>query len=77
MISLLLFNLLYFTGLNLDSGAQYMFIVGAVNHAGLIVEAFSNGFTVDFTPPLQSSAWIGSDTRKALYESDSTKMFVR
>ena len=54
-----------------------MFIVRAVNLAGLKVDAFSNGFTVDFTPPTISKAWIGDNIRKVLFHSDSTKMTVR
>ena len=54
-----------------------MFIVKAVNQAGMKVEAFSNGFTVDFTPPTIGKAWIGDNTRNVIYHSDTTKMTVR
>ena len=54
-----------------------MFIVRAINYAGLSVKAVSNGFTVDFTPPMISSAWIGTDIENVPYQSDSTRMVVR
>ena len=70
-------GLLFFSGLDLERGVQYIFIVRAVNYAGLKVEASSDGFTVDFTPPVISKAWIGTDSDNFLYQSDSTKMIVR
>ena len=68
---------LILTGLDLQSGAQYRFIVTAVNRAGLKVDAFSNGFTVDFTPPTISKAWVGNETSNLLYHSDSSRITVR
>ena len=65
------------TGLDLQIGAQYRFIVTAVNRAGLKVNAYSNGFTVDFTPPTISKAWVGNETNNLLYHSDSSRMTVR
>lgn len=65
------------TGLDLESGEQYKFIVRAINYAGLKVEAFSDGFTVDFTPPAEGKVWIGTETRNESYQSDSNKMLVR
>ena len=56
---------------------HYSFIVRAVNYAGLTDEASSDGFTVDFTPPVISKAWIGTDNGHVVYQSDSTKMVVR
>ncbi len=64
-------------GLDLESGIQYMLIVRAINYAGLKVEAFSDGFTVDFTPPSQGKVWVGAGTEHGIYQSDSTKMVVR
>ena len=65
------------SGLDLNSGEQYMFIVRATDYAGLKVEAFSNGFTVDSTPPTQGKVWVGVGNRRVIYQSDSTKMVVR
>ena len=56
---------------------QYVVIVRAVNYAGLTVEAFSSGFTVDFTPPIVNRVWIGDSTTNLVYQSDPTKMIVR
>ena len=71
------FLFLLLTGLDLQSGVQYTFIVAAVNVAGLKVQTLSDGFTVDFTPPTISKAWVGDDTRNILYHSDPTKITVR
>ena len=54
-----------------------MFIVRATNYAGLKVEACSNGFTIDFTPPMEGKVWVGAGTEYVIYQSDSTKMIVR
>ena len=54
-----------------------MFIVRAINYAGLNVKAVSNGFTVDFTPPAISSTWIGTDMDNVPYQSDSARIVVR
>ena len=67
---------LIFTGLDLESGAQYYVIVKAINFAGLVAEAFSDGFTVDFTPPAASQARLGSGLDQ-LYQSDLNKLSVR
>lgn len=64
-------------GLDLESGLQYRFIVRAINYAGLSVEAFSNGFTVDFTPPTEGKAWVGAGNGHQIYQSDRTKVVVR
>ena len=56
---------------------HYILIVRAFNFAGLKVDASSDGFTVDFSPPMINKAWIGTDNGHALYQSDSTKMVVR
>lgn len=69
-----LFNL---TGLDLESGVQYIVIVRAINFAGLQIEASSDGFTVDFTPPETSEARIGTGPEPAEYQSDMTKMTIR
>lgn len=68
---------MFIAGLDLESGAQYKFIVRAVNYAGLKIEASSNGFTVDFSPPVTRHAWIGTRSQKVLYQSDPTKMAIR
>ena len=72
-----LLSRLIFIGSNLQRGVQYRFIVTAVNRAGLKINAYSNGFTVDFTPPTTSKAWLGNETSKLLYHSDSSRMTVR
>lgn len=64
-------------GLDLESGAQYIVIVRAVNFAGLQIEAASDGFTVDFTPPATSEAKIGTGPEPAEYQSDMMKMTIR
>ena len=69
-----LFNL---TGLDLESGVQYIVIVRAINFAGLQIEASSDGFTVDFTPPETSEARIGTGPEPTEYQSDMTKMTIR
>ena len=68
---------MFITGFDLESGAQYKFIVRAVNYAGLKIEASSNGFTVDFSPPVIRNAWIGTHSQKVLYQSDSTNIVIR
>lgn len=65
------------TGLDLGRGGQYRFIVRATNYAGLKVKAFSDGFTVDFTPPTEGKVWAGAGTGHVSYQSDSSKMLVR
>lgn len=64
-------------GLDLESGAQYIVIVRAINFAGLQTEAASDGFTVDFTPPATSEARIGTGPEPAQYQSDMMKMAIR
>ena len=64
-------------GLDLESGARYFLIVRAINFAGLHVQASSDGFTVDFTPPLASTARLGTGIEPAKYQSDLTKLVVR
>ena len=72
------FSLLPFsTGLDLQGGVHYRFIIRTVNLAGTKVDAFSNGFTVDFTPPIISKAWIGDNTRNVIYHGDSNRITVR
>ncbi|KAL9987450.1 hypothetical protein ACROYT_G001763 [Oculina patagonica] len=63
-------------GLDLGRGGQYRFIVRATNYAGLKVKAFSDGFTVDFTPPTEGKVWAGAGTGHVSYQSDSSKMLV-
>ncbi|KAL9987460.1 hypothetical protein ACROYT_G001773 [Oculina patagonica] len=63
-------------GLDLESGVQYKFIVRAINGAGVKVEAFSTGFTVDFTPPIEGNVWVGAGNMHVMYQSDSTKVVV-
>ena len=65
------------TGLDLQRGAQYTFIVRATNRAGLTVNAYFNGFTVDFTPPKLSKAWVEIETNNLLYQSDTSRITVR
>lgn len=65
------------TGLDLESGAHYRFIVRATNGAGLKVNAFSNGFTVDFTPPIGGKVWVIAGNMRVIYQSDSAKVVVR
>lgn len=64
-------------GLDLERGVQYIFIVRAINFARLQIEAASDGFTVDFTPPETGDAIIGTGPRPAEYQSDMTKMTIR
>ncbi len=66
-----------FTGLDLESSVQYRFFVRAINYAGLKIEAFSNGFTVDLTPPMEGKAWVGAENERQIYQSDPTKVVVR
>ena len=68
---------LIFIGLDLESGAQYYVIVKAINFAGLVAEASSDGFTVDFTPPATSRPRLGSGPDQLKYQSDLTKLSVR
>lgn len=63
--------------MDLESGAQYIVIVKALNFAGLQIEAASDGFTVDFTPPETSDAIIGTGPEPAEYQSDMTKVTIR
>ncbi|XP_015767122.1 PREDICTED: uncharacterized protein LOC107345883, partial [Acropora digitifera] len=63
-------------GLDLESGAQYYVIVKAMNFAGLVAEASSDGFSVDFTPPAASKARLGSGPDQLKYQSDLTKLSV-
>ena len=63
--------------MDLESGVQYIFIVRAINNAGLTVEAFSNGCTIDFTPPTEGKVWVGAGTENVIYQSDATTMVVR
>ena len=65
------------TGLDLESGVRYIVIVRAMNFAGLQIEAASDGFTVDFTPPETSDAIIGTGPEPAEYQSDMTKVTIR
>ncbi|XP_068740821.1 uncharacterized protein [Montipora capricornis] len=64
------------TGLDLESGAQYLIIVKAINFAGLVAEASSDCFTVDFTPPTASQARLGSGAELVEHQSDLTKLTV-
>ena len=70
-------SLISLTGLDLESGVQYIVIVRAMNFAGLQIEAASDGFTVDFTPPETSDAIIGTGQEPAEYQSDMTRMTIR
>ena len=72
-----MFPLFTLTGLDLESGVQYIVIVRAINFAGLHIEASSDGFTVDFTPPETSEARIGTGPEAAEYQSEMTKMTIR
>ena len=71
------FSFISVTGLDLESGVQYLVIVKAINFAGLQIEAASDGFTVDFTSPETSEAIIGTGPEPAEYQSDMTKMTIR
>lgn len=73
----LVFLFYFLTGLDLESGFQYIVIVRAVNFAGLQIEAASDGFTVDFTPPETSDTIIGTGPEPAEYQSDMTKVTIR
>lgn len=66
-----------FAGVDLESGGQYFVIVRAFNFAGLYAQASSDGFTVDFTPPLTGEARIGTGLQPAKYQSDLTNLTVR
>lgn len=70
-------ELFVLVGLDLESGVKYKFMVRAVNGAGLKADAFSDGFTVDFTPPIEGNVWVGADNMHVIYQSDSTKMVIR
>lgn len=70
-------NIRFITGLDLERGTQYVFIVRAINHAGLAKEAFSDGFTVDFNPPEKGKIWIGAGNEHIIYQADPTKIVVR
>ena len=65
------------TGLDLESGAQYFFIVRAVNVAGLPIESSSDGFTVDFTPPTASEVRLGDGPELVKYQSDLAQVTIR
>ena len=67
----------FITGLDLERGVQYVFIVRAINFAGLAKEAFSDGFTVDFNPPKKGEIWIGVGNEQITYQADPTKIVVR
>lgn len=54
-----------------------MFIVKAMNYAGIEIEAFSNGFTVDFTPPIEGNVRVGADNEYIIYQADPTKVVLR
>ncbi|KAL9987468.1 hypothetical protein ACROYT_G001781 [Oculina patagonica] len=64
------------TGLDLESGVEYKVMVRAMNGAGLKADAFSDGFTVDFTPPIEGKVWVGAENMHVTYQSDSTKVVV-
>ena len=66
-----------FIGLDLESGAQYTVIIRAVNFAGLHIEAASDGFVVDFTPPTASEARLGTGTEPVTYQSNLGKLVIR
>ena len=66
-----------FIGLDLENGAQYAVIIRAVNFAGLHIEAASDGFIVDFTPPMASGAQLGAGTEPVKYQSDLGKLLIR
>lgn len=66
-----------FIGLDLESGAQYTVIIRAVNFAGLHIEAASDGFIVDFTPPTVSGARMGAGIGPVKYQSDLRKLLIR
>lgn len=68
---------LVLTGLDLESGVEYKIMVRAMNGAGLKADAFSDGFTVDFTPPIEGKVWVGAENMHVTYQSDSTKVAVR
>ena len=74
---LLLYFSICLSGLDLESGVQYIVHFRAMNFAGLRSEAASDGFTVDFTPPETSDAVIGTGPEPAEYQSDMTKMTIR
>ena len=67
----------FLTGFDLESGVRYIVIVRAMNFAGLQIEAASDGFTVDFTPPETSDAIIGTGPEPPEYQSDMTKVTIR
>lgn len=65
------------TGLDVDNGVQYRFIVRAMNGAGLKVNAISDGFTVDFTPPIEGKVWVIANNKRVIYQSDSAEVVAR
>ena len=69
--------LCHLIGLDLESGAQYTVIIRAVNFAGLHIEAASDGFIVDFTPPTASGARLGAGSEPIKYQSDLGKLVIR
>ena len=77
VLAFLSFFFYFLTGLDLESGVQYSVIVRAMNFAGLQIEATSDGFTVDFTPPETSDTIIGTGPETAKYQSDMTKVTIR
>lgn len=77
IIVLLPLSLIILAGLDLESGAEYIVIVKAVNFAGLKTKTVSDGFTVDFTPPTESEARLGVGPELVKYQSDLTKLAVR
>ncbi|KAK3735001.1 hypothetical protein QZH41_001674 [Actinostola sp. cb2023] len=57
------------TGLDLESGTMYVAKVKSTNYAGLQTEVSSNGFTVDFSPPIKNVAWVGAGNNSVIIYS--------
>ena len=65
------------TGLDLDSGVHYVFKVRGTNMVGLQSKTNSDGFTVDFTPPVTRKVWVGEGSNHEGYQADSSSLKAR
>lgn len=65
------------TGLDMESGVHYVFKVRGTNRVGLQSETTSDGFTVDFSPPVARNAWVGEGAIHERYQADSSSIKTR
>lgn len=70
-------NSLILNGVGIEQGRQYVLIVKAVNNADLEVEAMSNPFILDQTPPEAGMVFDGNhDSKDLVFQSSSSEISV-